>query len=482
MAHDMTEATGSGLARFFDRLAPRRAHWLHRNAYFYSADANYHRFLVPEGLRVLEIGCGIGNLLAALKPATGVGVDLSGAMVAEARKRYPNLTFVEADAEACDLAGLDGAPFDVVVISDTIGYFRDVQALFERLRPVCKPETRIIVSYYSRLWEPLLSLVERMGLMMPKPAQSWLTTHDTANLLDLAGFDVIKRDWRMLLPKRLLGLGPVVNRLLAPLPLIRRLCLRNFVVARPLSVQPPGDAGAPSVSVVVPCRNERGNIEDAVKRLPPFAPDIELIYVEGHSADNTYEECLRVQAAYPDRDIKVTRQDGKGKADAVWKGFDMARGDILMILDADLTVPPETLGKFYAALASGKAEFANGTRLVYPMDDRAMRFLNWVANRAFAALFSYMLNQRFTDTLCGTKVISRADYHRLVRDRAYFGDFDPFGDFDLIFGASKLNLKIVEVPIRYAERSYGETQISRFRHGLILLRMVVFAWRKMKAL
>jgi glycosyltransferase involved in cell wall biosynthesis len=184
---------------------------------------------------------------------------------------------------------------------------------------------------------------------------------------------------------------------------------------------------------------------------------------------------------YPDHDIKVLAQDGKGKGDAVRKAFEHARGDVLMILDADLTMPPEALPKFYEALASGKGEFINGTRLVYPMENDAMRFLNWVANRVFSWLFTWLLNQRFTDTLCGTKVLAKGHYQQIARNRNYFGDFDPFGDFDLIFGAAKANLKIIEIPIKYASRKYGETQISRFRHGWLLLRMVVFAFRKLKA-
>jgi glycosyltransferase involved in cell wall biosynthesis len=233
--------------------------------------------------------------------------------------------------------------------------------------------------------------------------------------------------------------------------------------------------------VLIPCRNERGNIEAAVKRVPPFAEDMEFLFVEGHSQDGTLDEIERVIEAYPELDIKVTVQDGKGKGDAVRKGFDMARGDVLMILDADLTMPPEDLPKFYEALKSGKGEFINGSRLVYPMQEEAMRFLNLLANHTFSLIFTYLLNQRFTDTLCGTKVLRASHYRRIAENRSYFGDFDPFGDFDLIFGAAKLNLKTVEVPIRYDARSYGETQISRFRHGVLLLRMVVFAWRKLKA-
>lgn len=463
-----------------DRQAPDRLRWIERNEAYYADDIRYMRFLVPEGLRILDVGCGTGELLAKLKPSRGVGIDLSPKMVEIARERHPELEFVVGDVEDAGVLDAVEGPFDVIVLSDTIGYFDDCETTLRALNALCSPETRIVIAYYSHMWEPVLRLAEKLGGKMPQPELNWLSTDDIAALLNLADFELVKREWRQLVPKSLLGLGRLINRFLAPLPLIRRACLRNYLVARP---RPSAQGmGEPSVSIIVPCRNERGNIEDAVRRLPRFCKDIELIYVEGNSQDNTWEECLRVKEAYSDWDIKCLKQDGKGKADAVWKGFDHARGDILMILDADLTVRPEDIPKFYRAIASGKGEFVNGTRMVYPMESDAMQFLNYLANWGFARVFSYLLNQRFSDTLCGTKVLSRESYRKVVANRAYFGDFDPFGDFDLIFGAAKLNLKTIEVPVRYASRSYGSTQISRFSHGWLLIKMVRFAFFKLKAL
>lgn len=436
------------------------------------------RFLVPAGLRVLDLGCGTGSVLAALKPSRGVGVDFSQGMIDVARQRHPAYEFHVADIEDPEtLAHIDGK-FDVIVLSDAIGLFDDCQGALANLHRFCTPDTRVIIAYYNRMWEPLLSLGEIIGLKMPQIQQNWLSTEDIENILGLSDFEVIKREWRQLLPYWMFGLGALINRYVAPWPVIRRFCLRNYLVARPLR----NIACNPSsVTVLVPCRNERGNIEAAVRRLPRFCRDIEILFVEGHSSDGTLEEIRRVIAAYPAWDIKVLVQDGAGKGDAVRKGFAHARGDVLIILDADLTVPPESLPRFHEALISGKGEFINGTRLVYPVEKGAMRFLNLLANQVFSWLFSWLLNQRFTDTLCGTKVLSRKHYERIAANRGYFGDFDPFGDFDLIFGAAKLNLKVIEVPVRYMSRQYGETQISRFRHGWRLFRMVFFAFGKLKA-
>lgn len=460
-----------------DALASTRARWTEKNSAYYRDDRNYMRFLVRPGLRVLELGCGTGDLLSELEPSYGVGVDLSAGMIDIARARFPHMTFVQGDAEDPELIESLEGPFDVIILSDTIGYLDDCGRTLEQLQCLCTRDTRLVIAYYGWFWEPILKLGEMLGMKMPSVELNWLSTEDTMGFLQLADFEPVKREWRQIVPKRLLGLGTLLNRFVGTLPLLRRLSLRNYLVARPIREAALTD---PSTTVLIPCRNESGNIENAVTRLPRFCNDIEILFVEGHSQDGTLEEVKRVIAAYPHLDIKLLVQDGKGKGDAVRKGFANARGDILMILDADLTVPPEDLGKFYDAIARGKGEFINGSRLVYPMQDQAMRFLNFLANRAFSLLFTWLLNQRYTDTLCGTKVITRENYQKLLHSRSYFGDFDPFGDFDLIFGAAKLNLKVVEIPIRYAAREYGETQISRFRHGWLLLRMVVFAYRKLK--
>jgi SAM-dependent methyltransferase len=464
--------------RLSNASAAERKQWLQRASFFHQEDLRYLKFLIPEGARVLELGCGTGELLAALRPCFAVGVDFSDGMIAQARRSFPDLTFLAGDIEdAAFLRNLPG-PFDAIVVVDTLGALDDCQQMLEQLHELCTRETRLVIGYFSHLWYPALKLAEAVGLKMPQPPQNVLSPADVGALASLADFETVKSEARLLMPVRAFGLGRVVNRFLAPLPLVRGLSLRHYTICRSLRRRP----HVRSASIVIPARNERGNIEAAVNRIPRFVDELEIVFVEGHSQDGTWEEIERVVAAYPARDIKALRQPGIGKADAVFAGFEIARGDVLMILDADLTMPPEQLPKFWEAIASGKGEFVNGTRLVYPMEQQAMRFLNLVANRIFSLLFSWLLSQRITDTLCGTKAICRSDYAQLKRGRSYFGKFDPFGDFDLIFGASKLALKIVEIPIRYTSRSYGQTQISRFRHGFMLLRMVAFAYLRIKAM
>ena len=466
------------LKAYFNQQAPKRAKGSGLNAYYWRDIYQYVDYFIDEESSVLEIGCGTGELLHNLKAKKKTGIDFSEGMIQEAQTKHPDIQFITGEAEHLD----DSVKYDVIILSNLVGYLHDVQAVFTELNKVCHERSKIIVNYYSKLWEPALSVAEKLGLKTPGPQQNWLTQQDLNNLLYLAGFDVYRYNRRMLLPLYVPILSPLLNRYIAKLPIFKSFCINHFSFAKPrLSYAATDVKDKFSTTVVIPARNESGNIENAILRMPDFGKHIEIIFVEGNSTDDTWETIRKIQEKYKDRyDIKITQQDGKGKGDAVRKGYAMATGDILMILDADLTVPPEDLPKFYNALATGKGGFINGSRLVYAMDKNAMRFLNMLGNKFFSWAFSWLLEQPFRDTLCGTKVMFRTDYIKLISNRKFFGEFDPFGDFDLIFGAYKLNLKIVEVPIRYKERTYGDTNISRFKHGLILLRMCAFASRKIK--
>jgi SAM-dependent methyltransferase len=437
--------------------------------------AHYYNLLIPADARVLEVGCGAGDLLALLHAHDVSGIDLSARRVARARSQVPHGHFFVMAGETLDSEAL-GEPFDVIVISDTLNLAADVQAMLERLHAVSHPGTRLVVNFQNSLWRPLLSLAALIGLKSQQPENSWLASSDVLNLLRLAGWRAVTREGRILAPFSALGLGTFANRWLAPL--LQWFCLTVFITARREGNR--ATAGAPTVSVIIPARNEAGNIAAAVERVPKMGAGLELIFVEGHSRDNTWAEIQRVAAAHPEKRIICLRQTGRGKGDAVRAGFAAAKGDVLMILDADLTMPPEELPKFLDVIARDRADFANGVRLVYPMERRAMQFLNLCANKAFGLIFSWLLGQPVKDTLCGTKVLRRTDYERIAANRSYFGDFDPFGDFDLLFGAAKQSLRIADVPIRYRERTYGTTNIQRWRHGWLLLRMVIFAARKLK--
>jgi SAM-dependent methyltransferase len=465
--------TYAGVAAAFDRLASsgrypgRAARGYHRQVEAVNAS------IVRPGASVLEIGSGTGDLLATLRPSRGVGVDVSRGMVELARERHPGLVFEEGAGE--DFA-LDET-FDYVILSDLVPYVDDLLGLFANVAGHSTPDTRIVISSYSQLWRPVLSLLELVGLKARTPVRNWLTSDDVKHLLQLNGLEVVTTNRRILFPLQVPLLSSFLNGVVAGIWIIRQLCLTWWIVARPVPV---GDPAELDVSIVVPAKDEAGMIERIIDETPELGVRSELIFVEGGSTDGTREEVLRQIELHPEREIVLLEQTGKGKGDAVRLGFEHARHDVLIILDADLTVRPQDLQPFIEALATGRAEFANGSRLVYGLEPGAMRFLNLLGNKAFSLVFTALIGQPVKDTLCGTKALTRSRYREIAAGRAYFGDFDPFGDFDLLLGAAKLELKIVDVPVRYQSRTYGETKISRFRHGWLLVQMAFFAFRKLK--
>ena len=460
------------IAAFFDRFSGEDARWRRRNAGYHGAIEQIYRSLVPAGRSVLEVGSGAGDLLASLRPSMGVGIDVSHGMVELARRRHPELRFESAPGETADV----GASFDYIVLSDVVPYVYDLLAVFENAAAHSHRRTRVVINSYNPAWRPILGLTERLGLRPRKPIRNWVSPGDVRNLLHLSGFEIVSSSTRILLPKRVPLLSTFVNSFVGSIWPFTKFGVSYWIVARP-TAEPLGEL---SVTVVCPCRNEAGHIPQIVERTPEMGAETELIFVEGNSTDDTREVIERQIELHPDRNISLLVQPGKGKGDAVRTGFAAAKNDVLMILDGDVSVQPEDLPKFYEALISNRGEMINGSRLVYDMERGSMRFLNILGNKVFSLIFKAITGHHVKDTLCGTKVLHREDYEAIAAGRAYFGDFDPFGDFDLLFGAARLNLKIIDLPVRYGARTYGTTNISRFRHGLLLLRMTVFAFRKFR--
>lgn len=474
-----------------DACSPKQAEYTRKRQRYWDQNArdldsdpairNYYRrrlaqiygFLIPPGMRVLEVGCGQGDLLASVRPSYGIGIDLSPLMIERAQHRHPELCFLQADAHFFDL----GERFDFIICSDLSNDLWDVQKVLESVARHAHPSTRLIINTYSRIWELPRRFAEATGAARRLLPQNWLTGADIANLLYLADFEVIRSSQELAWPVRTPLVDTLVNKYLVRLWPFSWFAMSNFLVVRP---QPKALRKDTTVSVIVPARNEEGNVSQIFDRVPEMGAGTELIFVEGNSKDDTYGAIEREIAKRPGARVKLFKQAGKGKGDAVRLGFREATGELLMILDADLTVPPEDLPRFYETWRSGKADFVNGVRLVYPMEDKAMRFFNFLGNKFFSLAFSWLLSQNIKDTLCGTKVLSKRDYEMIAANRAYFGEIDPFGDFDLIFGAAKCNFKLVDLPVRYRERIYGETNIHRWSHGWLLLRMVALAMRRIK--
>jgi len=436
-----------------------------------------YRLSVPRGRRVLELGCGHGDLLACVEPSYGVGIDLAPEMIAEAKRRYPALQFQTGDAHDPALS----ETFDVIILSDLVNELWDVQRVLTNLKPLCHAGTRLVLNFHNNLWRPLLSLARRLGWALPVLEQNWLTPEDVKNLLALSGYETVRHSPKILLPLPIPLLAGLANRVLVNLWPFSAFSLTHFIVARPTGMIPTAWRETPPlVSVLIPVRNEAGNIRALLDTVPEFPGGTEMIFVEGHSTDDTYATVDRQLPEHPRRRCVLMKQPGVGKADAVFAGFERAQGDILMILDGDLSVAPEDLRRFYDVLISGQGEFVNGVRLVYPMQGEAMRFFNMVGNKCFSLIFSYLFERPIRDTLCGTKAFSRRHYEEIRDCTEGISTADPFGDFRLLFGAAQSNLSIVEMPIRYRARTYGQTNINRCEHGWMLVKMAAIGLLRLK--
>lgn len=440
--------------------------------------------IIPPGSKVLEVGCGEGVLLRDISVSIGIGLDIVKSKIETARKQVmdgENIQFIVEDIEQTPAPDIEDT-FNYIILSDLVQELSDVQDVFGKLDKFTDSSSRVVINFPSNVWRPILKLASLLSFRKKDKKFNWLSMDDVSNLLYIAGFEPITKQRHVLVPIYIPLLSHLINKYIAQLPILNHLCLVNVLVARKVGNPRDEYPSKPTVSIVVPTMNEKGNIEDAFLRTPQMGSWTELVFVDGNSTDGTLEEIDRCKKIYSEKwdRVKVVLQDGKGKGQAVRQGFDVCTGDMYMILDSDLTMPPEELPKYYEALRENKGELINGCRLVYEMEGEAMRFLNMIANWLFALIFTWLLRQPVKDTLCGTKVLWKNDYEKIASNRHFLGELDPFGDFDLLFGASKLNLKIVDLPIRYQDRSYGDIKINRWSHGLLLLKMTLVALKKLR--
>ena len=461
-------------------VAPIRERWMQANRYYYRVVSRLLRFLSEPAKRVLSVRCGPGHQLAELAPSAGTGVEICEEMTAVAKARHPEFKFVTGFPDTADFSGhfAPGEKFDYLILNG-VDETADLQAALRHLHPLADRHSRLIIPTYNHLWEPLYVLAEKLGLKVPSVEQNWLSDGDIVNFLNLTGYEWLKTHRIVLFPKYIPLLSEFLNNFCARLPGLNALCMLEVHVAR--RMPEPMDAGKLKVSVIIPCKDEKGNIESAVNRMPKLGGHTEIIFCDDHSADGTADEVRRMQALHPDRDIRLVTGPGICKSKNVWTGFEAATGDVLMILDADLTTMPEELPYFLELLASGRAEFVNGSRLIYPMPTGAMKGANMIGNKFFSLAFSYLLEQRVKDTLCGTKVLWRSDWERIKPLVGTWGTMDRWGDYDLLFGAAKLNLRILDLPVHYQERIYGTTKMTKvFRNGLIMLQKCFYGFLKLK--
>ncbi|UCF05084.1 MAG: glycosyltransferase [bacterium] len=450
---------------FLDGIADEREKWIRRSQYYYNKLTELLTFHVPPQQRVCHFGCDTGRFLEAFQPSFGVGICLSERFAEILSERYDGYTFLNDTWEQ----ELDGQTFDYIVVTNP-GYLFDIQKALDRLTVLCHHRTRILVANTNYFWEPIFAIAGKLKLRIPQPVQrqNWIPTHVIMDMLLLSGMEMVRWDAHILVPFLIPGISWFINKFFSSVWPLRYFSTTHIVVGR-IRKKPPRPV---KVSVIVPCKNERGNIAPIAERTVPVGDETELLFVDDCSTDGTGEEVERLITQYPDMNIRCVKGPGVSKGEAVRVGFREATGDILVILDADIAVAPEELPKCVDPVIDGYADFVNTVRFVYPQQFGAMRLANILGNKVFALLFSLVLQQRIGDTLCGTKAFWKKDYENIERYRDFWIWRDRWGDFEQLLGASKLGLKIVDVPVHYMERTYGETKMkNRLENGLLMLKV-----------
>lgn len=457
----------SEIQEYFEHVAPSWEHWQRKNDFYHATMRDLIGGMIPPGSRVLEVGSGVGDLLASLKPRRGIGLNLAEGLTQRAREKHPELEFHTIEIDFTSLPPTFEP--DYAVMTNMLDYVYDVWDMLEGLKPAIHEGTLLIVTTNNPLWAPILRLASKLGLRIPDSPRNFITNRDICSVLNLQGFQIVEEGLTLPVPKRFPLLGPLLNAIAPELPVLRFVSSIQYIAAR-LRVPRP----RLSCSVVIPCHNEAENIAECVRRVPNMGAWTEIIVVDDGSTDGTKD---KVQAILEtDHRVRlVILQKNQGKAAAVQAGFAAATGDVLMILDADMAVAPEELPKFLIPLQDGTADFVNGTRLIYPMHGKAMRVANFLGNKGFCLLASKVLRQRVSDTLCGTKAFFRRDY-----DRMPIGGKERWGDFDFLFGAARLKLRILELPVHYTERRAGKSKMRVLVDGWYFLRACFFGWRMLR--
>jgi ubiquinone/menaquinone biosynthesis C-methylase UbiE len=448
----------------FDEVAKKYDYWKNKNWYYYETIKSFIGRIIPEGASVLEVGCGTGEILASVKPSRGVGIDISSEMTKIAARKFPQYDFIHAPIEELKI----NEKFDYVIMVDVVDHVYDVMDVFENLFKFCKPTTQIILTTINPWWDPILMLMEKIGAKMPEGPHNFIEKRNLSKMVELLDFSISYSGYMLLFPKYIPVLSFLANSLGTRMWGISKCSAVQYMIIQP-TVKNKTDLGY-GCSVIIPCYNEAGNIEEAVKRVPQMGRGTEVVVVNDGSKDKTAEIVRGLQLPHV---TLIDYSPNRGKGNAVKAGFDAAQNEVIMILDADISTPPEELPRFFNPLNQGRCQFVNGTRLVYPMQEQAMRTLNLFGNKLFGMIMSFITQQHLTDTLCGTKALLKSDFKRMS------WGLDKWGDFDLLFGAAKIGSKIMEVPVHYKSRKADKSKMNSFRHGLHLLRACFLGFREL---
>ncbi len=358
--------------------------------------------------------------------------------------------------------------YKTIILTDLFEVSTDILELLSMVNKLLGKDGIIVICSINQKWNRILNLFERLNLKDGNQKRLFINSTIVLNIAKVTGLEFVTQRNKQIFPFRMLGLGSLINNILEILFFPFSFGIRIYSILN--QQEKFNEEKKYSKSIIIPAKNEEKNLKPLLNQIPELEEDHEIILAIGDSEDKTYEVAKEIKEArcWP-FEVKVIKQTGKGKANAVWEAVEEASKEVIIILDADISVNPETIVQFNSVIDTGKASFVNGTRLIYGMESGAMRIVNNLGNRIFQYIVSIIIGQKITDSLCGTKVFFRKDFNKIKLWKELVQMKDPFGDFDMIFTAGYFGLKILEIPVRYQARVYGVTQIKRFRDGYKLI-------------
>tara|TARA_B110000977_G_scaffold125183_1_gene160299 strand:+ start:1495 stop:2904 length:1410 start_codon:yes stop_codon:yes gene_type:complete len=360
--------------------------------------------------------------------------------------------------------------FDHIVIAD-IEHQKFITKNLIDLNEKIDNECRVIVLSKSIFWSTLINFYKKIKNIGPDK-NNFLPYSNLRKIFLNTNFEIVKNEKIIFFPFQFSLLTKFINQIFR-FPVLNFFCMINLTVLK--KVQKKNyQAEGKKISFIIPCKNEGGNIKFFYEKIINSTINAEFLFGNDNSSDNTLDEIKKLQQAIPNKEIKIYDGPGVCKSENVYKGINLASGEIILIYDADLTVSFDDLVNSINLLLKTDADFINCTRMIMPQQKNAMKFLNFYGNLFFAFLFSILFKQKITDTLCGTKIFFKKDWEQIKKYNNTWGAKDLWGDFDLLLGAYKNNLKIVENPISYTDRKEDETKMTGIIKNSIRMLIITF--------
>lgn len=437
--------------------------WKEKNWYYHNQLKQIFKDVIKENSKVLQIGYGLGDILAALYPKKGVSFDDDKDILAISRRRYPIFKFTDFNFNKNKV----NDKFDYVIYPNSLEHFDDIQTVFENVYPALSRSSKVVVASVNPRWEQIFYILEKLKLKRPESSRNWLRIENIKNLLEVSGYKVIDSGFRIILPVSIPLISGIINKVIRNIKILSRFCVEQFVVAQKETFSINNNL---SCSVVIPTYNQAELLEYCIESIPNVGKKMQIVVVDDASSDRTEQVMKSLSKKH--HNIKYIRNERpQGEEKSLKIGIESVDLDIILTYDAKMSIPSSELVRFYNVLASKRADFVSGMRFIYPLEGQRLRQLTIIGNIIFSYLYSLFLNQRVFDPLCSIKGFYKKNYSKIK-----ISNNNTL--LDLLIKAAENKAKILEIPVHYSLESYLENKPHTLARLGILTKGVFYGiWR-----